>query len=558
MNKSIRMHIIKSFLIMRAEIYLLMFLLIFSLFTMKVFASEKEGFDIKYFEDGYEISNIGEGKLELRYEDKIGIFDIDGNALMPLQGEIGIGGNFAEGLVSAYKNNVQDGVSYVGKYGFINEKGDVIVDFKYRFVSYFSEGLAAVVDDNGHLGYIDKTGREVIPCQFSYQDMTRGGMIDNRYDFHDGLARTERDGYYGFIDKTGREVIACQYDYAHDFNEGLVAVRKNGKYGFIDKDGKLIVDFIYDEVGGFSEGLSVVYKYTEIDCDGDGYEDALVGYIDKTGKEVIEVKYLQGGDFSEGLAYVSEGGNYMYINKSGEVVLPAKYKAASCFKEGLALVQEDDGRDGEINIFNYGKYIDKTGKVVIPFSADGDFLDGIVIVESGWQADEKSGILKNPLLSGEKIPEMNEVPDKSELMAMYSPQKIRVGRIVGDEDSYKLPDLEVYLINGHNYFKLRDVSSLAMGTKAKFSLAWDEEKRLISIEKGGEYTALDTDLKAGDGVDKKARLSDVLLEVDGKQINLEAYNIEGQNYFKIRDLGRYLDFGAYWYADEEEVVLEFN
>ena len=45
----------------------------------------------------------------------------------------------------------------------------------------------------------------------------------------DGLARIERDGKYGFIDKTGKVVIPLNYDDAWYFSEGLAAVERNDK-----------------------------------------------------------------------------------------------------------------------------------------------------------------------------------------------------------------------------------------------------------------------------------------------------------------------------------------
>ena len=63
-----------------------------------------------------------------------------------------------------------------------------------------------------------------------------------RYDFagvfSEGFAAVKLNGKYGFIDKTGREVIPCKYDYTFKFSEGFAAVELNGKYGFIDKKGK--------------------------------------------------------------------------------------------------------------------------------------------------------------------------------------------------------------------------------------------------------------------------------------------------------------------------------
>ncbi|MBO7522558.1 MAG: WG repeat-containing protein, partial [Bacteroidales bacterium] len=53
---------------------------------------------------------------------------------------------------------------------------------------------------------------------------------------------TNLDGLCGFIDNTGKEVVPCQYEDAYDFSEGLAAVKnKNDLWGFIDETGKEVV-----------------------------------------------------------------------------------------------------------------------------------------------------------------------------------------------------------------------------------------------------------------------------------------------------------------------------
>ncbi|MGB9726533.1 MAG: WG repeat-containing protein [Minisyncoccia bacterium] len=46
---------------------------------------------------------------------------------------------------------------------------------------------------------------------------------------------------WGFIDKTGKEVIPFKYDYAYDFSEGLAHVGLNGKRFCIDKTDKEVL-----------------------------------------------------------------------------------------------------------------------------------------------------------------------------------------------------------------------------------------------------------------------------------------------------------------------------
>ena len=60
------------------------------------------------------------------------------------------------------------------------------------------------------------------------------------------MAIVEKDDKSGFIDKEGREVIPCMYDAAGSFSEGLAYVKKDDKWGYIDKTGREIIPFIYE------------------------------------------------------------------------------------------------------------------------------------------------------------------------------------------------------------------------------------------------------------------------------------------------------------------------
>lgn len=64
--------------------------------------------------------------------------------------------------------------------------------------------------------------------------------------FSDGLAVAALNGKYGFIDKTGREVIPVKYDsvWCRAFRkEGFIGVELNGKKGFVDVEGNEYFDF---------------------------------------------------------------------------------------------------------------------------------------------------------------------------------------------------------------------------------------------------------------------------------------------------------------------------
>ena len=216
-----------------------------------------------------------------------------------------------------------------GLKNFYIQRVPILSFLKIYYTDYygFSDGLAAV-ELNDKFGFIDKTGREVIPL-----------IYDNAYSFSNGFAVVALNGKYGFIDETGREVIPFKYDGAKAFSEGLARVLLKNKYGYIDENGKEVIPFKYDFGYNFFEGFARVIL-------NDKY-----GFIDKTGRELTPCKYDYANDFSEGLATVKLNGKFGYIDTTGKEVIPLIYDYASEFSAGLA--------SAELN-GNWG-YLDKQG-----------------------------------------------------------------------------------------------------------------------------------------------------------------------------------------------------
>lgn len=105
---------------------------------------------------------------------------------------------------------------------------------------------------------------------------------------------------------------------------------------------------------------------------------------------------------------------------------------------------------------------------------------------------------------------------------------------------------EAYNIDGSNYFKLRDLAEVLNGTNTQFSVSWDSTNKAIALTSGDGYTSVGGELAAGDGQSKSASLSTSPLYCDGVVQSLNAYLIEGNTYFKLRDLGDLMGFGVGW------------
>jgi len=110
--------------------------------------------------------------------------------------------------------------------------------------------------------------------------------------------------------------------------------------------------------------------------------------------------------------------------------------------------------------------------------------------------------------------------------------------------------LEVYNIDGYNYFKLRDIANVLANTAAKFSVSFNEETGTIALVKGEAYVAAGGEGEVRDDVDLSTTVAgNDSITVDGEAKELSAYNIAGNNFFMLRDLGSALGFEVQYDAE---------
>lgn len=316
---------------------------------------------INEFEDG--IARVRLGDI-INHPAMYGFINTKGQEIIPVQ--YSSAGGFDEGLCPVQKNK---------KNGFIDKTGKTIIPFMYEYSgSGFHDGIAAV-KLNGKMGYIDKNNKTVLP--FVYEDARS---------IRDGLALVKLNGKYGFINKTGKQVIAATHDNAYEFSEGLAAVNKGGvmgdyvveggKWGFIDKTGKQVIPFLYDNANPFSEGLACVMQNKK------------AGYIDNTGKLVIPMLYETRSDFIYGKAPVTLNGQHFYIDKTGKQAPPSikvifenaiyigEVASDGTTPNGMGKINWTNGDSYEGAWLNgkmhgKGKYTFKDGKI-----NEGDFVNG--------------------------------------------------------------------------------------------------------------------------------------------------------------------------------------
>lgn len=159
--------------------------------------------------------------------------------------------------------------------GYIDGDCNVVIPPKYEIAEDFSEGLACVAEPGWVYGYkfIDTNGEVVI----SLED----GISVCGY-FQEGLCVVRVDGKYGFIDRTGKMVIPPKFDCAYGFDRGRALVsfgesESGDNSGIIDRTGRFIVPPKYNSFDYYwytEDGLLRLRDVNEIH------------YFDRTGKQI--------------------------------------------------------------------------------------------------------------------------------------------------------------------------------------------------------------------------------------------------------------------------------
>lgn len=298
--------------------------ILLSLFTLVLsltFAANKTYFGInekgeKIFQiEAKYVSEYSGGLALIKQQNLVNNTWITGYGYINTKGELVIPCEYADG------KDFVDNRAWVKKkdskyWTLINEKGEVIPTKNYEKVGYIMEGYSdrIAVYENGKMGWIDRDGKEVIPCKYlgsSTFDKEFGlacvtlydsqeekyGFIDKNgamvipfqfkqagtSSFHNGFCRASVGGKTVLINDKGEVVFTPKYGSLQNINHGLMAVatKPNRKgWGFINMENEMVIPAIYDHVSSFNEDG---FAYVE--------RDEKVGLIDTTGKEILPCKY---------------------------------------------------------------------------------------------------------------------------------------------------------------------------------------------------------------------------------------------------------------------------
>lgn len=126
--------------------------------------------------------------------------------------------------------------------------------------------------------------------------------------------------------------------------------------------------------------------------------------------------------------------------------------------------------------------------------------------------------------------------------------------LLRDKGQSELYEVPMYSIEGSNYIKLRDLAVLMDSTSVPFECSWNSEREAVELTTGAPYTKTGGEWTAlSENPILKESSSNILL--NGEPVSLSGYNLNNNNFYKLRDLGQALDVAVYWDHALERVVV---
>ncbi|MBN4071059.1 WG repeat-containing protein [Crocinitomix catalasitica] len=278
-----------------------------------------------------------------------------------------------------------------------------------RRARYFVSGFCQVGDKNKKWGFIDKTGKLVVPCAY-----------DQVYNFEGGYARVKNGNKQGVTDSTGKLVIPVKYGGVSYPAGGFILVRESTndrKSALFDLKGERLTDFIYEGddlrakgemicVSGFVNGksqelimnkkLEFIYAFNRCPAWADEPTDDIVCgkrkdgrwvCINPSGEELFVTDFTQIHGIFENRIIARINDDYGVLNLKGEWLIPAEYD----------YIQFDDEEElfHCTNLQNKTAVIDRQGKIIMQpkYYSVGPLRDGLRRCGIGWSRGYTTGIV---------------------------------------------------------------------------------------------------------------------------------------------------------------------
>jgi len=210
--------------------------------------------------------------------DEYGYMDEEGNLMINYTFEEA--NDFREGLAAVKRN---------GKYGVIIANGNKVVDFVFEFISDYTNGQA-ICRSNGKYGLIDQKGLEIVPCV--YEDIQ---LIFGNYFV------IKSNGVYGLMNDRGAVVIKPTYSELNALNETFAEIITDQGIGLINNNLEIIIPPIFEEINPIQHGFIVK-------------KDGKFGVMDFMGKSVVPIQYDAIFTSKNTFLYLVLGNKFCHLN----------------------------------------------------------------------------------------------------------------------------------------------------------------------------------------------------------------------------------------------------
>lgn len=115
-------------------------------------------------------------------------------------------------------------------YELMNKKGEVFKTLKgIEQLKFCNDGMLAVKEEKGKWGFIDDKGTMIIAAKYDSCDV-----------FKYGYGRFKMGSKWGLVDKTGKEIVEAKYENIYPGENGVIIYYDNS-WGIMDKTAKVIV-----------------------------------------------------------------------------------------------------------------------------------------------------------------------------------------------------------------------------------------------------------------------------------------------------------------------------
>jgi hypothetical protein len=144
-----------------------------------------------------------------------------------------------------------------GKWGLLDNNGNVIVDFKYSNpVQEWGENF--IIAENKNNSYTETV-------------MDKNGNIHSELSFeriipHSDFAFVIKNEKYGMIDNNFNTIIECKYDCLYsDYDSKFISAEKDHKWGILDLNENVVIDLLYQdiEIEKYNDNYIFKVKYND-------------------------------------------------------------------------------------------------------------------------------------------------------------------------------------------------------------------------------------------------------------------------------------------------------